>query len=60
MSKFQENTNMSRLLKLAQKFNCFYLSGKYNCSALLNIARVSDFHLWNFENIDRYKELCQY
>lgn len=28
MASNSDNNNMSRLLKLAKKFNCFYVSGK--------------------------------
>lgn len=30
MSEEHREENMSRILKLAQKFNCFYLSGEFN------------------------------
>lgn len=42
-----EVNNVSRVLKLAQKFNCFYLSGKSDAISHLLIRFATDFHWWS-------------
>lgn len=48
---------MSRLMKLANKFNCFYLSGKWKQWVILTLFRIMSIGASPSQMIDRYARL---